>query len=265
MDPRLEVQVMPASSSVVRPHPLLFVHGAWHAAWCWQPHFMPFFAAHGYECHALSLRGHGASEGRARLRYTRLQAFVSDVRRVAEELTTPPVIIGHSMGGLIVQMLLAQWRPAAAVLLCPYNRAANIRWIRELLPTNVSRVAAAFLRANPYLLVCDRDFAITLFFSEDLPRDRATGWADMLQTESYFALLELMAPKTPDPRAIQTPMLVACADQDALFDPEAGEAMARRYGADFEILHGLAHDAMLDTRWEEAARCLLSWFDARGL
>jgi hypothetical protein len=43
--------------------PLLFVHGSWHAAWCWDEHFLPYFADCGYEAHAVSLRGHGGSEG----------------------------------------------------------------------------------------------------------------------------------------------------------------------------------------------------------
>src|SRR5207237_10428375 len=34
--------------SNARPTPLLFVHGAWHDAWCWAEHFLPYFAQHGY-------------------------------------------------------------------------------------------------------------------------------------------------------------------------------------------------------------------------
>src|SRR5512141_2985715 len=52
------------------PAPLLFVHGAWHAAWCWDEHFLDFFAGQGFAVHALSLQGHGASEGGERLRWT---------------------------------------------------------------------------------------------------------------------------------------------------------------------------------------------------
>ena len=36
--------------------PLLFVHGGYFDAWCWAPHFLPWFAAKGYASHALSLR-----------------------------------------------------------------------------------------------------------------------------------------------------------------------------------------------------------------
>ncbi len=41
--------------------PLLFIHGAWHGAWCWDEHFLDFFANNGFHAVALSLRGHGNS------------------------------------------------------------------------------------------------------------------------------------------------------------------------------------------------------------
>jgi pimeloyl-ACP methyl ester carboxylesterase len=44
-----------------RPTPLLFVHGAWHGAWCWDEYFLDFFAGRGYRALAVSLRGHGNS------------------------------------------------------------------------------------------------------------------------------------------------------------------------------------------------------------
>ena len=50
-----------------KPTPLLFVHGAFTGAWCWDEHFLPFFAEAGYAAHAVSLSGHGRSRGRDRL------------------------------------------------------------------------------------------------------------------------------------------------------------------------------------------------------
>ena len=38
------------------------MHGAYHAAWCWEEHFIPFFYAHGYNVYAMSFRNHGNSE-----------------------------------------------------------------------------------------------------------------------------------------------------------------------------------------------------------
>ena len=103
--------------SAPRATPLLFVHGMWHAAWCWAVHFMPYFAQHGYVSHALSLRGHGASEGRERLRTTSLAEYMADVAQVASQFEQPPVLIGHSMGGMIVQKYLESHQAPAAVLM----------------------------------------------------------------------------------------------------------------------------------------------------
>jgi pimeloyl-ACP methyl ester carboxylesterase len=82
--------------------PLLFVHGAWHGAWCWE-NFLPYFAQQGYEAHALSLRGHGGSQGHDKLRWTSIHDYVADVAQIAQTLSSPPVVIGPSMGGYVVQ------------------------------------------------------------------------------------------------------------------------------------------------------------------
>jgi pimeloyl-ACP methyl ester carboxylesterase len=101
--------------SDVRSTPILFVHGMWHAAWCWSEHFLPYFARHGYVSHALSLRGHGGSEGWERLRWTSLAEYVSDVEQVVGHIGRPPVLVGHSMGGVIVQKYLeSNGAPVAA-------------------------------------------------------------------------------------------------------------------------------------------------------
>ena len=42
---------------------LAFIHGSFHASWCWAEYYMPFFAAMGYECVAFSLQGTGGTPG----------------------------------------------------------------------------------------------------------------------------------------------------------------------------------------------------------
>ncbi len=44
-----------------KPAPLLFVHGSFADARCWDENFLPHYARHGYEAHAFSMRGHGRS------------------------------------------------------------------------------------------------------------------------------------------------------------------------------------------------------------
>jgi len=75
--PKLEVLSRAPTTSRDAP-PLLFVHGAWHGAWCWDEHFLGYFSERGFSAHAVSLRGHGESEGREGLRSVRLSDFVED-------------------------------------------------------------------------------------------------------------------------------------------------------------------------------------------
>ena len=83
----------------------VLIHGAWHAAWCWQ-NFLDFFADTGYRALAVSLRGHGGSATSKRLRRCSLADYVEDVESVAATLPARPVVIGHSLGGFIAQKYL---------------------------------------------------------------------------------------------------------------------------------------------------------------
>src|SRR5512141_2352509 len=104
-------------SNGTHPTPLLFIHGSMHGAWCWDVHFLDYFAQHGFAAHAVNLRGHGNSEGRERLRWTRISDYVEDLANAARNLPSPPVLIGHSMGGFIIQKYLEDHTAPAAVLL----------------------------------------------------------------------------------------------------------------------------------------------------
>ena len=76
--------------------PVLFVHGGYCDAWCWDAKFLPWFARHGYSAHALSLRGHGTSDGRDLLWHTGLDDYAADVERVCASLPSPPAFGCHS-------------------------------------------------------------------------------------------------------------------------------------------------------------------------
>lgn len=100
-----------------KPAPLLFVHGAYVSAWCWEEHFLPWFAERGWAAYALSLSGHGHSRRREHLDSYSIDDYVRDVAEVAARLPAPPVLIGHSMGGMVVQKYLEKHRAPAAVLM----------------------------------------------------------------------------------------------------------------------------------------------------
>ena len=89
------------------PFPMLFVHGVFHAAWCWDANFLDFFAERGFRAVAVSLRGYGASPlSEQPLNSVTIADYVDDVRTTVETLDAEPVLVGHSYGGLVVQKYL---------------------------------------------------------------------------------------------------------------------------------------------------------------
>src|SRR3954464_14217098 len=81
--------------------PLLFLHGAFCGAWSWAEIFLPFFARRARHVGALSLRGHGTRKNLLHLGAATLSDYVADARRAFAEFPEPPVVVGHSLGGLL--------------------------------------------------------------------------------------------------------------------------------------------------------------------
>ena len=109
---------------------------------------LPYFAEHGYRSHAFDLRGHGKSEGADRLRWTGITQYVSDVGQVVERCEKSPILIGHSMGGLVVQKYLeSDPKIPAAVLLATVPPGGVIRTTLSI----AARHPIAFLKASATL------------------------------------------------------------------------------------------------------------------
>ncbi len=243
--------------------PLLFVHGAWHAAWCWDVHFLDYFASHGYAAHALSLRGHGASEGRARLRWSRISDYVADVAQIAAGFPTAPVMIGHSMGGFVVQKYLETHRPPAAVLLASVPPTGALRATLRIAARQPIAFAQSNLTLSLWPLVATPERAREAFFSKSMPDAKLRAFAPRLQDESYRAFLDLLALDLPQPDRVKTPLLVLGANDDTIFSPAEVSATARAYGTGPKIFPSMAHDMMLEDGWERVAEHMLAWLDDR--
>jgi len=239
--------------------PLLFVHGAWHAAWCWDVHFLDYFAQHGYAAHALSLRGHGGSEGRDNLRWTRIADYVEDVAQAALQLPSPPVLIGHSMGGFIVQKYLEDHSAPAAVLLASVPPEGALAILLRTARLHPLLFATANLTFSLLPLMATPRLAREFLFSKDLPDDEAQSYWKRLQDESYLAWLDMLAFDLPKPGKAKPPLLVLGGTNDINLKPREIKATARAYTARYEMIEDVAHDMMLDTRWQAVAERIHIW------
>lgn len=247
------------------PEPVLFVHGAFVAAWCWDDYFLPYFAQQGFAAHALSLRGHGRSAGRERLEATRIDDYEADVQLVARHLGGPLAVIGHSMGAMIVQRCLHKLNASAAVLMAS-------------VPPEGLLGSSMLLAARDPMLFADinkiqhatPDFSTALgvrraVFSDHLPDDQVWQHLARMQPESHRAIIDLSWPQHFFVgRARHVPVMVVGGEADAFFTPAMIESTARMYGVTAEMFPDIAHAMMLERNWQLVADKIIAWLRADG-
>jgi pimeloyl-ACP methyl ester carboxylesterase len=178
-------------------------------------------AAHGHQVQAVRLRGHDQPPGRI---WHRVHHYLTDVAEAAGRFIEPPVLVGHSLGGLVVQRYLERGPARAAVLLAP-------------VPPHGTLPAIARLTLRHPLV--DDTFA-------------------RLQDESWPAFIDSLV-VWPRPRRVQVPVLVLGAEHDGFFTAAELRRTAAAYRTRAEILPGMGHDLMLDQGWPRVADRIHTW------
>ncbi len=238
--------------------PLLFVHGAFAGAWVWDEHFLPWFAAQGFAAHALSLRGHGGSAGHERIDWLSIHDYVDDVAAVVADLGAAPVLIGHSMGGFVVQKYLERHVVPAAVLLC------------SVPPQGLVAAQFSLLFEKPGLMIeinrllgggaVALDVLREALFAQEVSDDTLRRYYRLMQPESQRAIWDMSMFGLPSPRAMhRPPLLVLGAEKDALIPPFLVQSTARTYGVPDRIFRGLGHGVMLERDWQHVAETIRDW------
>jgi pimeloyl-ACP methyl ester carboxylesterase len=252
------------SCSESHPVPLVFVHGAWHAAWCWDEYFLDYFADKGYRALALSLRGHGNSPSPKPLRTCSLADYVDDVDSVAASLPTTPVLIGHSMGGFIVQKYLEAHQAPAGVLLASAPQRGSFAFNMRLTRRHPWLTTKGLITGNALLPVGTPELARESFFSARVPESDVVRYAARLNGESQRVALDTIW-MLPRPKRVTTPLLVLGAECDRSILPKEVHATASAYRTEAEIFPDMGHNMMLEPGWAAVAERIHTWLETRDL
>jgi pimeloyl-ACP methyl ester carboxylesterase len=238
--------------------PLLFVHGSCHAAWCFEENFLPYFAERGFSSHAISLRGHGASAGSEKLKWTSIAGYVEDVFQTTKQLPKTPVVIGHSLGGLIVGKFLEKHAATAAILLAPSPVNGMFLSGSRLFFQNPLLFVKVFLKQDVQIVFGTPELVKRGLFSADFEDAKIAEYTKRLGKESFRAFWEMIY-NLPKPKRLTTPILVLGGENDVIVPPREIENTARAYNADYMIFPATAHDLMLERNWQTVADFMIDW------
>jgi pimeloyl-ACP methyl ester carboxylesterase len=261
----MQLEVLTNIKQVTHPSPILFVHGAWHGAWCWE-NFLPYFADRGYGAYAVSLRGHGASEGRDRIRWhSAAHDYVADLAQVIETFPQPPILVGHSMGGYVVQKYLETHQAAAGILLASLPLSGLLGFVVRFGLRHPWPLLKSQLLLNTWHLIGTPELAQEAFFSPEMSVAEVDRHFTRLQPESFRMTFEMALLNLPRAERVKTPMLVLAAGNDRVFSVAEEQATAIAYGTEAVVFPGMAHDMMLEANWRQVADGMLGWLGERGL
>lgn len=255
---RLEVLSCAPKGKQTHPTPLLFVHGAFAGAWVWDEHFLPYFARQGYHAHALSLRGHGGSQGHEHLDAHSIHDYVDDLSKVIADIGAAPVLIGHSMGGFVVQKYLERHTVPAVVLMC------------SVPPQGLIAAQFSMLFQKPGLMVelnrllggadVPLDVLREALFAQDIPIATLERYYRKMQQESQRAIWDMSMFSLPMiDRMHRPPLLVLGAEHDQLMPAFLVQSTAQTYSVPSKIFRGLGHGMMLEKDWEHVAENMRDW------
>jgi alpha-beta hydrolase superfamily lysophospholipase len=92
-----------------------------------------------------------------------------------------------------------------------------------------------------------------------MPDEQLLEYWKQMQDDSYMAYLDMVALDLPKPAKVKTPLLVLGVGGDNMIKPSEIKATARAYNAQSEIIADVAHNSMLESRWQSVAERILVW------
>jgi pimeloyl-ACP methyl ester carboxylesterase len=264
---------------VEKANPIVFIHGLWLHSTSWDP-WQEFFGAAGYQTVAPGWPGDADTVDETRAKGDDeadhgLDEITKHYATVIDAMPTPPILIGHSFGGLVAEKLLGQGRGAAAVAI----DAAQMKGVL-VLPLAAVRTGFPVLR-NP----ANKHRAITLSakqfhysFGNTLSEDESTMLFDKWAIpgpgrplfEAAFAAFSRHSPDEVDTGNVDRgPLLLIAGGEDHTVPEAVTKSAFKQYKdstavTDFMEFPDRGHSLTIDHGWHEIAEASLAWLGKQG-
>ncbi|GAB1811403.1 alpha/beta hydrolase [Mycobacterium sp. MUNTM1] len=227
---------------------VVLVHGSWSRGQQWAP-ARAAFENRGFTVHTPTLRHHELPlrEGAAKIASLSIRDYADDLVSLVASLDSPPLLVGHSLGGLLVQLVAAHTAHAGLIAACPssvgpsglnpttlgiaFPHALKTRpWAKPVYPPTWQRFRRGVAGAQTEEaareafndLVCES--GRVLFFELAMP------WLDRAKAAKVGS------------DAVSGPVLVIAGSQDRIVPPRLARRAAARYpNASYVEISGSDH------------------------
>ena len=253
---------------------VVFVHGGWITPACWRE-FISFFEANGYRCLAPAWPGKERSVEAIRadpspLAGLGISEIVDHYERIIRSLDEPPILIGHSFGGLFVQVLLDRGLGRAGILI----DSAAPKGVFALEPTTLLSLGRILLIPFGWRKVVRWSYTEFRYaFVHTMPHDKARAiWDAQIVPDSGRPFFEaaLSAFDRTSPASVnfanpeRPPLLVVAGEADRAIPLRVARRIFRAHQASpahtaFRSFPGRTHWLIAQDGWEEVAQACVDW------
>lgn len=237
--------------------PIVFIHMSWGGVWAFKM-FMRFFYDAGWDSYAVDLRGHGMSGGK--VAGATMGDYVTDVEEVVEHFKLKkPVVIGHSMGGLIALMYAAKNTVSGAVSI-DGSPSAEVQ--------GEGHVVTYPEEYEPVDVGMPGEMEEAMMAFPDLSKEQLMNMRSMLKTESGVARSERKLGISIPKKSLKSPLLFVGAENGASvpfgIGAEKSQKMADYYGVANIVIEKASHPGILmGTYWGIAAKKIDEWLKSK--
>lgn len=260
------------TTTTARPDTIVLIHGLWMTPRSWE-HWIDFYEAQGFRVLAPTYPG---MEGEVEaLRADASPIAALDVEKVVDHLDaivralpTPPILVGHSFGGTLVQLLLDRGLGAAGVVIdsAPVKGVYRVplSQIRSTFP--VLKRLGNRRRAVPFTHA-QFHYAFTNALSDEESRAAYERYAVAAPGRIVFAGATVnfdrhTAARVDFHKADRAPLFFIAGEKDHIMPPSVNRANARKYKTGtiaYREFPGRDHFIAGEAGWEEVAAVALDW------
>ena len=244
---------------------LIFIHGMWSRHNVWNE-WLPVFREQGYECVAMDLPGHREHGSDQQLAGAQLQTYVDAVVNVAKAYPRP-VLIGHSLGGLLAQ-LAAQHLDLSGVVMVNSAAPGQVFPLRAvMLPGLIRHFAKWGLWKRSFRL--SEWEANYLVFNRVAPAQRAELYQLLIAESGRVAYavgygrLNLAGSNRVNRDKLRCPILALAGDSDRIIPVGVSRRVAAWYGPrmDYREFAGHGHWLLGEAGWQQRVEAVRQWID----
>lgn len=251
---------------------IFMIHGMWGASWHWD-NYKAFFEDKGYQCVASTLRFHDVEPQTAphpELATTSLLDYADDLEKEIKALGVKPIIMGHSMGGLLAQILASRGLAKAVVLLSPAAPSGIFALTPSVIRSFLSiQMTWGFWRKPTLQTFNEAVYSMMHLLSNQEQKDaysKLVYESGRVIFEIGHWLFDSTGASKVDEAKVDCPVLILVGSEDRITPASVVRKIAKKYQsvATYKEFSNHAHWVLAEPRWQEIAEYASDWLQQKS-